>query len=337
MLVKLNWTISLALCLAGFASAAPFVVTGAGATFPEPIYRKWFAQYSKLHPDVQFVYKGVGSGQGQSMIVNGEVDFAASDAPMSDEALANAPAQIEHIPMVGGADVLIFNVHGVSDLRLDGPTLAGIFLGKITHWNDPAIVKQNPGLRMPEEDITVVHRSDASGTTFVFTDYLSTISPEWRLKVGRYLAVNWPVGLDAPGNEAVSKLVRRTPGAIGYTELLYSIQNGLPQARIKNASGAYVAASSASVTAALATAKIADDLRISIVNAPGAAAYPIAGVTWLLMYRHPKDPEMGQRLAGFLRWALGAGQEEAPQMDYAALPVSVRSRVLKELQAISPP
>ena len=318
---------------AGAPIAAQTVLTGAGTTFPEPLYQKWFAEYSKLHPDVRFRYEAAGSEKGQQLITSRAVDFGASDAPMSNEALANAPAKIEHVPTVAGADVIVFNLRGVKDLRLDGPTLAGIFLGKITHWNDPEIARQNPSVRMPEEDITVVHRSDGSGTSYIFTDYLSTISPEWKLKVGKYLAVNWPVGVGMQGNSGVANFVRKTPGAIGYVELLYAIQDRLPQAKIKNSAGVYIAASPASITAALATMKITDDFRFSIVNAPGAAAYPISSVTWLLVYRDPKDASIGQKLADFLRWALTEGQKQALQMDYAPLPESLRARVIRELGA----
>jgi phosphate transport system substrate-binding protein len=318
------------LCPATPPAAAQSVLTGAGATFPAPLYQKWFAEYSKLHPEVRFTYQLVGSEKGQQMIVSRKVDFGASDAPMDSEALANAPAKIDHIPTVGGADVVVFNLHSVKELRLDGPTLAGIFLGKITQWNHPAIVKQNPGVRMPEEDITVVHRSEGSGTTYIFTDYLSSISPEWKLKVGKYLEVNWPLGVGVEGSSGLANFVRKTPGAIGYVELLYAVQNGLPQAKIKNSSGAYITASVTSVQSALESAKITADLRFSAVNAPGRSAYPISGVTWLLVYRDLKDGE-GDQFSAFLRWALTDGQRQAAQMDYSPLPKNLRDLVLGDI------
>ena len=284
---------------------------------------------------MRFDYQLAGSEEGQQLIVNRKVDFGASDAPMSSEALANAPAKIQHIPTVGGADVITFNLHSVKELKLDGPTLAGIFLGKITHWNDPAIVKQNPGVKMPEEDITPVYRSDGSGTTYIFTDYLSSISPEWKLKVGKYMAVNWPVGVGVAGSGGLANFVRKTPGAVGYVELLYAVQNGLPQAKIKNPSGAYVTASTSSIQSALESANITDDFRLSIVNAPGPSAYPISGVTWLLVYRDPNDKVKGNQLSAFLRWALTDGQKRAAQMDYAPLPENLRNLVMRDVLAIA--
>lgn len=321
------------LCTGTPFAAAQQVLSGAGATFPAPIYQKWFDEYSKLHPDVRFSYQLVGSENGQRMIVSRKVDFGASDAPMDAEALANAPAKIEHIPTVGGADVVIFNLHGLKELRLDGPTLAGIFLGKITQWNDPSIARQNPDVKMPEEDITPVHRSEGSGTTYIFTDYLSSISPEWKLKVGKYMEVNWPDGVGAVGSSGLANFVRMTPGAIGYVELLYAVRNGLPQAKIKNSSGAYITASTSSVRSALESAKITGDFRFSAVNAPSPSAYPISGVTWLLVYRDPTDKR--DRLSAFLRWALTDGQKQAMQMDYAPLPEKLRDLVLRELSPVA--
>jgi phosphate transport system substrate-binding protein len=318
------------------SGGAQVVLNGAGATFPSPLYTKWFAAYNKIDPTVQFHYEGVGSGAGQKRILAKAIDFAATDAPMSNEAMANAPGRILHIPTVGGADVITFNLHGVTELRLDGPTLAAIYLGQITQWNHPAIAQQNPGTRMPEEDITVVHRSDSSGTSYIFTDYLCSVSPKWKLKVGRYLSVNWPTGVGLSGNDAVSTYIKKTPGAIGYVELLYAIQNQLTHARIKNAAGAYVKASTDSITTALATATIPADFRLSMVNAPGASSYPIAGVTWLLVYQNPKDAITGQKLTAFLKWAETEGQKMARDLNFAPLPESVKNRVLREIAEISP-
>lgn len=334
-------TFLLALAIVVFSSGvsravAQVTLNGAGATFPSPLYDKWFGVYKKIDPRVQFKFDGVGSGQGQKLILAQAVDFAATDAPMSNEAMANAPGKILHIPTVGGADVITFNLHGVTDLRLDGPTLAAIYLGQITHWNDPAIAQQNPASRMPEEDITVVHRSDSSGTSYIFTDYLSSVSPKWKLKVGRYLSANWPTGVGMSGNEGVSTYIKKTPGAIGYVELLYAIQNQLTYAKIRNAAGNYIKASTDSITAALATATIPADFRLSIVNAPGPSSYPIAGVTWLLVYQNPPDPAKTRELVAFLKWAETEGQRMAPSLNFAPLPDGVKRRVLTEINAISP-
>jgi phosphate transport system substrate-binding protein len=317
------------------AVETPVVVKGGGSTFPAPIYEKWFAAYSKIDPSVVFNYQAVGSTKGQKLISAQEIDFGASDAPMSNEALANAPSKILHVPTVGGAAVITFNLHGIKELRLDGPTLAAIYLGKITHWNDPAIAGQNPGTKMPDMDIAVVHRSDGSGTTYIFTDYLCTVSPEWKLKVGRYLSVNWPVGTGLVGNGAISTYVEKTPGAIGYVELVFAIQNHLTQASIKNSTGAYIRASTASITAALSAVTVPGDFRVSLVNAHGPAAYPIAGLTWMLIYENPRDVVKTRKLVAFLKWALTDGQKMAPGLNYAPLPENVRKRVITELDSIS--
>ena len=319
------------------ADAPQVALNGAGATFPSPLYAKWFAAYSLIDPTVHFNFQGVGSGRGQELILEQAIDFAATDAPMSNEALANAPGKILHVPTVGGADVITYNLHGVRELRLDGPTLAAIYLGQITHWNDAAIAQQNPAIKLPDEDITVVHRSDSSGTSYIFTDYLCAVSPKWKLKVGRYLSVNWPIGVGLSGNDAVSTYIKKTPGALGYVELLYAIQNQLTYAKIKNASGSYITASTDSITAAVATATIPADFRLSIVNAPGAASYPIAGVTWLLVYQNPRDATKTQKLVAFLKWAETEGQKMARDLNFAPLPEGLRSRVLKEVESVSPP
>ena len=261
-------------------ASAQLLINGAGATFPYPIYSKWSFEYRKVDPTVSINYQSIGSGGGQKSILDGTVDFGASDGPMSDANLAKAPGKILHIPTVAGADVVTYNLPGNPALQLDGPTIAGIFLGKITKWNDAKIAAQNPGMKLPATDIAVVHRSDGSGTTFIFVDYLSSISKEWETSVGRGTAVKWPVGQGAKGNEGVTEQVKQVPGAIGYVELVYAVQQKLPYASVKNAAGNYVAPSIESVTAALATAKIPDDFRFSMVNPPGEKAYPIAGTTW---------------------------------------------------------
>jgi phosphate transport system substrate-binding protein len=311
------------------------VLQGGGATFPYPLYAKWFAAFSEIDKGVDFNYQRVGSGEGQRLITNQFIDFGASDAPMSREALANAPGKILHVPTVGGAVVIMFNLHNVKELQLDGPTLAAIYLGKITQWKDPAIIQQNPGIKLPDEQITVVDRSDGSGTSYIFTDYLRTVSPEWQLKVGHYLSVNWPTGMGLSGSDAVAAYVKNTPGAIGFVELLYAIQNQLNYASIKNAAGNYIKASPESITAALASAVIPDDFRISMVNAPGADSYPIAGVTWILVYEHPQDSSKAKELVAFLNWAETEGQKMARELNFAPLPANVQSRILTEIKSIS--
>ena len=316
------------------AASAQMLINGAGATFPYPIYSKWFNEYAKVDPSVRFNYASIGSGGGQKQILAETVDFGASDGPMSDEKLAKAPRKLLHIPTVAGADVVSYNLPGSPKLKLDGPTVAAIFLGKIRKWSDPAITGQNPGVSVPDQDILVVHRSDGSGTTYIFTDYLSSVSGEWKEKVGKGTSVNWPVGLGGKGNEGVSGQIKQSPGAIGYIELAYAKQNHLPYADMKNSSGNYIAASIDSVTAALATAQIPDDFRFSMVNPPGADAYPIAGTTWLLVYQDQKDPAKGRKLVEFLRWAYSEGEKMAAALDYAPLPANVQDRVLARVNSI---
>jgi len=321
----------LALALSGFlatVASAQMLINGAGATFPYPIYSKWFDTYAKVDPSVRFNYQSIGSGGGQKQILSETVDFGASDGPMSDENLAKAPRKLLHIPTVAGADVVSYNLSGVTSLKLDGPTLADIFLGKITKWNDPRLVALNDGTNLPDQDIVVVHRSDGSGTTYIFVDYLSHVSPEWKTKVGTSTSVNWPAGLGGKGNEGVAGQIKQVPGAIGYIELAYAKQNKLPFADMKNAAGNYITASLDSVTEALATATIPDDFRFSMVNPPGAKAYPIAGATWLLVYQEQKDPLKGKKLVEFLKWAYKDGERLATALDYAPLPENVIQRVL---------
>ncbi len=324
-----------ALALAGAGRAgAQLLINGAGATFPYPIYSKWFDQYSRVDPSVRFNYQSIGSGGGQKQILERTVDFGASDGPMSDQSLAKAPGAILHIPTVAGADVVTYNLPGAPRLRLDGPTIAGIFLGDITKWNDPRLTAQNPGVALPNADILVVHRADGSGTTFIFVDYLSSVSQQWEKRVGRGTAVKWPAGLGAKGNEGVTGQIKQMPGAIGYVELVYAVQNQLPYASVKNAAGNFIAASVQSVTAALATATIPDDFRFSMVNPSGPDAYPIAGATWLLVYQQQPNPAKGRKMVEFLKWAMNEGEEIAPQLNYAPLPPDLRKRVLAEIAGI---
>ena len=316
------------------SASAQLLINGAGATFPYPIYSKWFDEYAKVDPSVRFNYQSIGSGGGQKQILAQTVDFGASDGPMSDENLSKAPGKILHIPTVAGAVVMTYNLPGNPALKLDGETIADIFLGKIKKWNDPKIAASNPGPNLPDKEIIVVHRSDGSGTTFIFTDYLSKVSAEWKQKAGNNTSVNWPAGIGGKGNEGVSGQVKQTPGAIGYVELIYAIQNKMPYADVKNAAGQFVKASIDSVTAALATASIPEDFRFSMTNAPGANAYPIAGATWLLVYQQQKDPAKGKKLIEFLKWALTKGEGMAKDLNYAPLPDEVQQRVLKRIDEI---
>ncbi len=316
-------------------ASAQMLINGAGATFPQPIYTKWFDEYSKVDTSVRFNYQGIGSGGGQKQILSETVDFGASDGPMSDENLAKAPRTLWHIPTVAGAVVVSYNLPGNPKLKLDGATLANIYLGKITKWNDPAITAQNSGVDLPAQDIVVVHRSDGSGTSYIFTDYLSNVSSEWKEKVGKNTSVNWPAGLGGKGNAGVAGQVKQSPGAIGYVELAYAKQNSLPYADMKNFSGAYITPSIESVVEALATATIPADFRFSMVNPPGAKAYPIAGATWLLVYQQQKDAAKGKKLVEFLKWAFTDGEKMAASLDYAPLPANVQDRVLKQIALIS--
>ena len=316
------------------SASAQMMINGAGATFPYPIYSKWFDEYTKVDPSVRFNYQSIGSGGGQKQIMAQTVDFGASDGPMSDENLKKAPGKLLHIPTVAGAVVITYNLEGTTALKFDGETIAGIFLGQIRKWNDPRIAATNPGVKLPDKDIVVVHRSDGSGTTFIFTDYLSKISPEWKSKAGNNTSVSWPAGIGGKGNEGVSGQVKQTPGAIGYVELIYAIQNKMPYADIKNAAGEFVKSTIDSVTAALATADIPDDFRFSMTNAPGNGAYPIAGATWLLVYEQQKDVTKGKKLVEFLKWAVTKGEAMAKDLDYAPLPDSVQQRVLKRIDEI---
>jgi len=321
-------------CLLTASAMAQLTMTGAGATFPYPMYSKWFDEYAKVDPSVRFNYQSIGSGGGQKQIIAQTVDFGASDGPMSDANLAKAPGKILHIPTVAGAVVLTYNLPGNPALKLDGPTIANIFLGTITKWNDPAIAGQNAGVHLPDSDIIVVHRSDGSGTTYIFTDYLSKVSPSWKSTVGSSTAVRWPAGLGAKGNEGVSGQIEQTPGSFGYVELIYAAQNRLPIAQIKNAAGNYVSPTTDSITAALASAQVPDDFRFSMTDAPGAASYPVSGVTWLLVYQKQQNADKGKKMVEFLQWALTKGEDMAAPLDYAPLPQALRDRVLKRISEI---
>lgn len=320
--------------LGAVSASAQMLINGAGATFPQQIYTKWFDEYQRVDPSVRFNYQGIGSGGGQKQILAETVDFGASDGPMSDDNLAKAPRKLLHIPTVAGAVAVSYNLDGNPQLSLDGPTLAGIFLGTITKWNDPAIAGQNPEVKLPPDDIVVVHRSDGSGTSFIFTDYLSNVSPDWKQRVGKGVSVSWPVGLGGKGNAGVAGQVKQTPGAIGYVELAYAHQNRLPFANMKNSSGNYITPTVESVTDALASATIPDDFRFSMVNSPGDKAYPIAGCTWLLVYADQKDHVKGEKLVQFLKWAYADGEKFAASLDYAPLPDALQKRALDRVQSI---
>jgi phosphate transport system substrate-binding protein len=328
--------VSLMLVLAAVALAQGTVLlNGAGATFPGPIYTKWFDVYHQAHPNVQINYQAIGSGGGIRQLLAGTVDFGASDGPMSDEQLAQAKIKVLHFPTVLGAVVPSYNVPGVSgELNFTQFALAGIYLGTITKWNDPIIAKANPGVNLPANDIVVVHRSDGSGTSYIWTDFLSKASTDWANKVGKNTAVNWPVGLGGKGNEGVSGLVKQTPNSIGYIELVYAAQNGITFGKVQNAAGQYVKADLASVTAAAASAAkdIPDDFRVSITNAPGAQSYPISSFTWLLIPVQIQDASKRDAIKGFLKWMLTDGQGYNEGLTYAKLPKAV---VDKELKAIS--
>jgi len=324
------------LCLTGLAAtaSAQMTINGAGATFPYPIYSKWFDAYAKVDPSVRFNYQSIGSGGGQKQILAQTVDFGASDGPMSDENLAKAPGKLLHIPTVAGADVVTYNLAGNPTLKFDAETIADIFLGKIKKWNDPKLAALNPGVSLPDQEMVVVHRSDGSGTTYIFTDYLSKVSAEWKSKVGANTSVNWPTGIGGKGNEGVSGQVKQTPGAVGYVELIYAIQNKMPYADVKNTDGNFVKASLESVTAAMSTAQIPDDFRFSMTNPPGKDSYPIAGATWLLVYAEQKDATKGKKLVEFLKWAEKDGEQMAKDLDYAPLSENLQQRVLQRISEI---
>ena len=333
---KLAHKILATLLLAGVTAtaSAQMMINGAGATFPYPIYSKWFDEYAKVDPSVRFNYQSIGSGGGQKQILAQTVDFGASDGPMTDDNLTKAPGKILHIPTVAGAVVLTYNLPENPALKLDADAIAGIFLGQIKKWNDPKLTALNSGTKLPDQEIVVVHRSDGSGTTFIFTDYLSKVSGEWKQKAGNNTSVNWPAGIGGKGNEGVSGQVKQTPGAIGYVELIYATQNKMPYAEVKNTAGEFVKPSLESITAALSTGDIPEDFRFSITNAPGKDAYPICGATWLLVYEQQKDAAKGKKLVEFLKWAAKDGEKMAKDLQYAPLPDALQQRVLKRIDEI---
>ncbi|HZZ85327.1 MAG TPA: phosphate ABC transporter substrate-binding protein PstS [Anaeromyxobacteraceae bacterium] len=324
---------ALLLSAAVSARANDLLITGAGATFPFPLYSRWFSDYNKQHPDLRFNYQSIGSGGGIKQVTEKTVDFGASDAPMTDAELAKAPG-IQHIPTVLGAVVVTYNAP-VKDLKLTSETLAHVFLGKITKWNDPAIAKDNAGVKLPDQAITVVHRSDGSGTTAIFTDYLAKVSAEWKGGPGAGKSVKWPVGLGAKGNEGVTGLVKQTPGAVGYVELAYANQNKLEMASLKNRDGHFVKPSIQSTSEAAAGVKMPADYRVSITDAAGKGAYPIASFTYLLVYRDAHDAAKGTALVHFLDWAVHAGQAAAAPLDYAPLPKKVVDEVTATLKTLT--
>jgi len=321
---------------AGHASAET-LINGAGATFPYPLYSKWFAEYAKVDPTVKFNYQSIGSGGGIKQITAQTVDFGASDKFLSDDELKAAPGKLLHIPTVMGAVVVTYNTPGVEKgLKLTPEALAGIYLGTITKWNDPQLVAVNKGVNLPDQAIIVVHRSDGSGTTSIFTDYLTSVSPDWASKVGKGASVNWPVGLGGKGNEGVAGQVKTTQYTIGYVELAYAFENKLPYASLKNKSGKFVEPSIASTSAAAAGAakSMPADYRVSLVNQPGPGAYPIVGFTWLLVYQEQKDKEKGKKLVEFLNWELKKGQKMTAAILYAPLPENVAKMVEKTIKTI---
>ncbi len=333
----------IALLTAAASIAAPSLIkaetiNAAGATFPAPIYQKWFEEFHKVHGDIQINYQSIGSGGGIRQLTEGTVDFGASDMPMTDDQISKVTKfKVLHFPTVLGGVVPTYNVAGISTpLKFSGETLAGIYMGTIKKWNDAGIKKDNPGVNLPGDDITVVHRSDGSGTTFVWTDYLSKVSPEWKMKVGANTSVNWPVGLGGKGNEGVAGLVKQTPGSIGYVELIYAAQNKMEYGAVKNMAGSFVRADVASVTEAAAGAakNMPDDFRVSITNAPGKNAYPISSFTWMLLPDKIDDATKKKSIKDFLTWMLTTGQGDAANMFYAPLPKPVVAKEQKQIALI---
>jgi phosphate transport system substrate-binding protein len=324
------------LILTSIASAQT-ILNGAGATFPYPMYSKWFNEYHKKNSGVQINYQSIGSGGGIKQLQAGTVDFGASDMPMTDEQLSQTKFKVVHIPTVLGAVVPAYNIPGVKgEVKFTGPVLADIFLGKINNWSDPQIAKLNPGVKFPNQAIVVVHRSDGSGTTFIFTDYLSKVSPEWASNVSKNTSVKWPVGLGGKGNEGVAGMIRQIDGSIGYVELIYAVQNNIPYGSVQNKAGNFVKASLETTTAAAAgaAAKMPADYRVSITNADGKDAYPLASFTWLLIPQQSKDANKGKILQDFLKWMATDGQNDTKQLSYAPLPKEVTDRVLKTISTI---
>jgi phosphate transport system substrate-binding protein len=326
--------VAVALFVFAMSLARAQKITAAGATFPYPIYSKWFSEYSTAHPGVEINYQSIGSGAGIRQVTVGTVDFGASDMPMTDDMLSSSKVKLVHIPTVLGAVVPIFNVPGVTDLRFSPDVLADIYLSKITTWADPRIAKDNPGVKLPDQKIITVHRSDGSGTSFIFTDYLSKVSKEWKDGPGAGTSPNWPGGVGGKGNEGVAGMVRQVPGSIGYVELIYALQNKMTFGAMKNASGNWVKGSIEGVTAAAASAKMPADFRVSITNAPGAQSYPISSFTYLLIPTKSADPNKGKVIKDMLSWIVKSGEGEASELSYAPLPQSVADSVLKAVYGL---
>jgi phosphate transport system substrate-binding protein len=338
-ILRSAWGVLIGLAALSSAPASAQVsLTGAGATFPNPIYTKWFDAYNKK-TGVRINYQSIGSGGGIRQFTEGTIDFGASDGPMNDEQMQAVGGKVLHVPTVLGAVVLTYNLPtlGKTRLKFDGTTIANIFLGKVTKWNHPAIVALNPGVKLPDTDIIVVHRSDGSGTSYIFTDYLSKILPEWKGKVGKATSVNWPTGLGGKGNEGVTQQVKQTEGSLGYVELIYALSNGLPYADVKNQAGSFVEPSLASVTAAASSARFEKntDFRVSITDAPGDQAYPISSFTWLLVRPDARDPAKGKAFKDFLAWMITPeAQKMAEELKYAALPAPVISLIEARLPTL---
>ncbi len=330
--------VGLAVLPALFASCAMAAETinAAGATFPAPIYQKWFEEYRMAHPDVQINYQAIGSGGGIRQLTEGTVDFGASDQPMTDEQIKGVKVKPLHFPTVMGAVVLTYNVQGIAmGLKFSPEAIAGMYLGTITKWNDPKIAADNKGVNLPNKEIEIIHRSDGSGTTFIFTDYLSKISPEWKTKVGANTSVSWPAGLGGKGNDGVAGLVKQTPNSIGYVELIYAVQNKMEFADVKNAAGKFVHPSFEGVSAAAANSKeMPADFRVSITNAPGATSYPISSFTWLLIPSEIKDPAKKKAITDFLGWMLTTGQKDCEGLSYAQLPKAVGAKEQAQIKMI---
>jgi phosphate transport system substrate-binding protein len=326
--------VAIVLLCASIPVPAQLLINGAGATFPYPIYAKWFDEYHKVNPKAQINYQSIGSGGGIRQLQTGTVDFGASDSPMTDEQLA-AGGKVLHFPTVLGAVVPAYHVAGVSkELNFTPEALAGIFLGTITRWNDQELARANPGIPLPATAVVVIHRSDGSGTTFVWTDYLSKANAAWKNRVGVGNSVKWPVGLGAKGNEGVAGLIGQTPNAIGYVELVYAIQNKMAYGKVRNAAGGFLKADLKSVTAAAASAEMPDDFRVSVTNAPGKEAYPISSFTWLLVPARIQDPQKRATITAFLRWMLADGQKLAEPLGYAPLPKAVIDRERKAISLV---
>jgi phosphate transport system substrate-binding protein len=334
--VKLKVIAAGVLALAAVGASAQNI-NGAGATFPYPIYSKWFSEYSQAHPSVKINYQSIGSGGGIRQVSEGTVDFGATDGPMSDEQIAAAKVKTMHIPTVLGAVVPVYNIPGVDkDLNFSSDVIADIYLGKITKWNDPRLVKDNPGVSLPDKAILPVYRSDGSGTTYIFTDFLSKVSPDWMSKVGKNTSVKWPTGIGQKGNEGVAGMVRQSPYSFGYVELIYAVQNKMSYGSVKNAAGKFVKASTDGVTAAAAAAAktMPADFRVSITNAAGPTSYPISSFTWLLIPTHSTDAAKAKALADFVGWMLDHGEAEAAPLTYAPLPKPVQDMVRKTIPQI---